>query len=217
MARCPMCQTRVGRQDIICAACGFALPSSGAPILGPPPASVADSRLFDGAASGMRSPSSARLEVPLPVRRDLSELLSLVFPAIWIFASIDSGLPIIFLAGLLFAAGGVPPAVYSLLGKEKVLVYSDRLVVERTILGVRVRRLSVEVRDLTSIESVGGKKGDSSGKKSRAAFWTFTKGPVRIVTTRGDYEFAEGLADEPAIAKELVGRLKRELPLPQRT
>lgn len=211
MAKCPMCQSRVSRHDITCASCGFALPSNGAPILGPPPESAAGAYDFGAGDVGVRF-SSAKFEFPVPVRRDLTELLGLVVAGIWIYGSLDAGVLGIFLIGLVFALSTIGPTLYALLGRERALVFSDRLVVVRTVLGVTLRRLTVPVGELRDIKFVGGE----SGKGRRTTFWTFSRGTIRIVTQSGDYEFAEGFAPDSAVAKQLAERLKRELPFPPR-
>ncbi|MDP2183766.1 MAG: hypothetical protein Q8K99_14530 [Actinomycetota bacterium] len=211
MPKCPMCQSRIKRHDITCVSCGFALPSNGAPVLGPPPESAAGAYDFGAGDVGVRF-SSAKFEFPVPVRRDFGELLGLVVAGVWIYGSFDSGVPLIFLAGLIFAAISLGPTLYAVLGRERALVLSDRLVVVRTVFGVTLRRLTVPVGELKDIRFVGGE----SGKGKRTTFWTFSRGTIRVVTQSGEYEFAEGFAPDSAVASQLAERLKRELPFPPR-
>lgn len=219
MAKCPMCSAKVGRRQMMCGECGFALPASSGPILGPPPGPGVSARtpaaapLPVTAAMPGDSSSTALYETRLPSTREAKKVLGLIFMFFFVASFLaGGGLDDLLIFVAFMAAYGIR-AAFSLFGWEGVAVFDDRLVIERTLWGARLRRLDIPKERLEDIrfESKAPTGWAFGGNEDRGALWSFSRGPVLIVHNDGTYRFGEGLEGDDDAIGELADRLRAEL------
>ncbi len=234
MPKCPMCGAKTARKQLMCSACGFALPSSGNPLLGPPPDApkpgarpMTASRPPAAASPAMPSPAVPASATParpslapaasptsappvsvesVPSTRETNKIPALVLPigALLIFAFTRNSEAFLFAIGI-FAFAGIP-ALWSLFGWERIIVFGDHIEVRREIFGRKVRYISLPWEAVEEITFEQPKTSYFRGK-DRGALWTFGSGPVVISHVAGTYRIAEGYEYLPDQARDLAERL----------
>lgn len=220
--RCPACQSKVGRDNLMCPSCGFVIPmdapvvtggavvsSPARSLVGPRPAAA--QRPFANASQmGVTGPPPI-LDIPIPATREWTGIFSLASVGFFFWIGLD-GDPFAALIALAIAVGVVPPYFFSMFGWEHVVVTDTHLILQRVLFGRPFRRVEIERGRVASVEFFGDDAEGASGKKlADQKLWTYSEGPLMIEAAGDIYRLGQGLSADQNVGREVVDRLEREL------